>query len=273
MWMRYVSLKMCVCVCFISSCSCGYGSMKTESCYTHDESCHTFERPISHISTSHGVRVNESYHTGGWVMSHIWTRHVTRIHGPCHTYGWVMSNIWMSHLYLYHVAHRWLYPRDITYMNWVMSRIWMTHPYVCMKWPNKIYIMTMKWVMPHRYEWDMSHIWIGLFAYQWLRPRTRSLEHRDATVPSCVLQWFAVCCRVLSVCCSVLCLRTRSREHCATTVPSCVLQCFAMCWVCVAAYWVRAATCCSAHCNCTFLCVAVYCSVCVAVCCSVLSVL
>ena len=237
--------------------------MKTESYYTHDESCYTFEPPISHISTSHGARVNESYRTGGWVMSHM--------NESCHAHTWTMSHIWMIHVT--HMDESSIFvpcrtPVAVsTSGSWTqISHIWIEscHAYgwlihMCV-WHNQIRYTS--WLWNESCHADMNepcHTYeIGLFAYQWLHPRTRSLEHRAATVPSCVLQCVAVCCSVLSVCCSVLCLRMRSWEHCATTVPSCVLQCFAMCWVCVAAYWVRAATCCSAHCNCTFLCVALY---------------
>jgi len=189
--------------------------MKTESYYTHDESCYTFEPPISHISTSHGARVNESYRTGGWVMSHM--------NESCHAHTWTMSHIWMIHVT--HMDESSIFvpcrtPVAVsTSGSWTqISHIWIEscHAYgwlihMCV-WHNQIRYTS--WLWNESCHADMNepcHTYeIGLFAYQWLHPRTRSLEHRAATVPSCVLQCVAVCCSVLSVCCSVLCLRMRA---------------------------------------------------------------
>ena len=53
---------------------------------THmNESCHTYERVMSHIWTSHVTHMNESRHTNVWAMPHIWTSHVSHINESCHT--------------------------------------------------------------------------------------------------------------------------------------------------------------------------------------------
>jgi len=54
-----------------------------------NESCHTYEWVMSHVSMSHVTQMNESCRTDGRVMSHL--------NGACHTYQWVMSHIW-SHI-------------------------------------------------------------------------------------------------------------------------------------------------------------------------------
>ena len=51
-----------------------------------NESCHTFEWVMSHISMSHVAHMSESCRTYEWVMLHIWMSHVTNMSESCHTY-------------------------------------------------------------------------------------------------------------------------------------------------------------------------------------------
>jgi len=123
------------------------------------ESCHTYQRVMSHSSSSavtcleramsHVTHIDESCHTYGRVMSRIWMSHVTHMDESCHAYGWVMSHIWMSHCKyvndvankkslkcincrvqchvvnkMSHVTH--IHRSCHTY-SWVMSRIWISH--------------------------------------------------------------------------------------------------------------------------------------------------
>ena len=59
------------------------------------ESCHTYERVMSHVSMSHVTTINESSHT--WFASASPQRcamsHVARMKESCHTYQWVMSQL------------------------------------------------------------------------------------------------------------------------------------------------------------------------------------
>jgi len=73
-----------------------------------DESCHTYQWVMSHISMSHVTRMNESCHTYEWVMSHIRMSHVTHTNESCHTYEWGMSHICKKpviHIWKCHVKH------------------------------------------------------------------------------------------------------------------------------------------------------------------------
>ena len=68
---------------------------------THmNESCHTYEWVMPHLSMSHVIHMNESWYTYEWVMSHIWMSHGTHMNESCHTYECVcrtvMPNISMS---------------------------------------------------------------------------------------------------------------------------------------------------------------------------------
>jgi len=45
---------------------------------------------------SHVTHINESCHTYQWVMSHISMSHVTRMNESCHTYQWVMSHVYFN---------------------------------------------------------------------------------------------------------------------------------------------------------------------------------
>ena len=57
--------------------------------YTMNESCHTYERVMSHTWISHATHLNHTYE---WVMSQTWMSHVTHMNESCHTYehmGWL----------------------------------------------------------------------------------------------------------------------------------------------------------------------------------------
>ena len=96
-----VCVRVCVCVCVWEGgmgglwCVCCNvnQSASTMSQITHiNESCHTYERVMSHIRMGHVTRMNELRH------------------GSCHTYErvmyvWVMSHIRMSHVGMGHVTH------------------------------------------------------------------------------------------------------------------------------------------------------------------------
>ena len=73
---------------------------------THmNESCHTYERVMSHIWMIDFIGVPCHHHTT------LRMSHVTHMNESCHTYEYVMSHIWMRH-----VAH--------TYESkWVMSQV------------------------------------------------------------------------------------------------------------------------------------------------------
>ena len=59
--------------------------------YTMNESCHTYERVMSHTWISHATHLNHTYE---WVMSQTWMSHVTYMNESCHKYehmGWLWS--------------------------------------------------------------------------------------------------------------------------------------------------------------------------------------
>ena len=135
-----------------------------------NQSCHTYERVMSHPWMSHVTHVNESCHTCERVMSHIWKSHVTHTNESCHTsnesyhtYEWVMSHIWMSH---------------VTHMNeschtheWVMAHTWMSHV-------THMNESCHAYDAPHRcwrVTWSLVHVslsfflrFIHIFGHAWL---------------------------------------------------------------------------------------------------------
>ena len=62
------------------------------------ESCHIYEKVMSHVWMSHVPHTNESCHMYEWVMSYVWMSHVTRMNESCHICERVMSHIRTSHV-------------------------------------------------------------------------------------------------------------------------------------------------------------------------------
>jgi len=133
---------------------------------TTNESCHTYERVMSHTWMSHVTHMNESCQIYKWVISHIWMSHVTHTNESSHTYEWVVSQVCSlssfclcvcvcvcvggcvhefvrtkqesHHVEMRHLAYEWvmshMWMRHVTHVNetchkceCVMLRIWMVH--------------------------------------------------------------------------------------------------------------------------------------------------
>jgi len=87
-----------ICVWIFCGCECERRcecECADDSCNVN-ESCHTYERVMSRVRTSHVTHVNESCHTYRRVMSFVRTSHVTHRNEACHTYERVMLHGWMS---------------------------------------------------------------------------------------------------------------------------------------------------------------------------------
>jgi len=84
-----------------------------------NESSHTYQRVMVHISMSHGTHITWLYLCDAWVISHISTSHGTHINESWYTYHMTIPVWWMSH-----VTH--INESSHTY-QWVMILISMRH--------------------------------------------------------------------------------------------------------------------------------------------------
>jgi len=137
---------------------------------THmNESCHTYERVMSHIWTSHVTHMNESCHTFERVMSHIWMSHVThmntsryalahRVYESCHTCRMMRHDVFISVTW-----HLWV----ISCVNENESRHVLMNHIIC--WRNAL--------------WVMSHIW----TYVWRN--ASCVDESRLRVVSCVNEY------------------------------------------------------------------------------------
>jgi len=118
-----------------------------------NESCHTYERVMSHVWMSHVTRMNESCQTYERVMSHVWMSHVTRMNESCHTYERVMSRKWTSYVRLVDEScHAHVVMSHVTHMN---EWNWLCNvSLLCMGVVNRDTRMNESC---HTYEWVMSH--------------------------------------------------------------------------------------------------------------------
>jgi len=113
-----------------------------------NDSCHIYERVMSHIRMSHVTHMNELCHTYESVMSHIRMSHVTHTNQSCHTYESVVSHIRMSH-----VTHT---NESCHTYEWVMSHIRMSH----VTHMNDAHVAHTN-ESCHKYQRGKSRIWIG----------------------------------------------------------------------------------------------------------------
>ena len=127
----------------------------SKSHVTHmSESCHIYERVMSHIWISHAttdaVRLwyfDDCTDTYQWVMSHLWVSHVTHMSESCHIRERVMSHKWLRQATT-DAARLWSFDDCTDIYQWVMSYIWMSH-------------VTNMHESCHIYERVMSLIWIS----------------------------------------------------------------------------------------------------------------
>ena len=65
---------------------------------THmNESCHTYEWVMSHMSLSHSTHAYEACHIFESVIAHIWMSHGKLMNESCHTCHWVIAHTHMRH--------------------------------------------------------------------------------------------------------------------------------------------------------------------------------
>ena len=191
------------------------------------ESCHTYERVMSHIWKSHVTHMKESYcdmtlfPRGSWAwavlwMRHGWLSHVTHVKESCHTYEKshgthmkrVMSHIWkslvthmkqschtyervMSHIRKSHVTHinESCHTCDlIVCMKFLsLAVLWMSHI-----WYVCIYIYT------HTKEWCHTHtddMYVYIYTHIWRSDVTRihsPVFMRFLSLSSFSWKWFIV---------------------------------------------------------------------------------
>jgi len=128
-----------------------------------NESCHTYERVMSHIWRSRGswmshelwmshvTHMNESHYPPPkstpqqvlhcksvceGVMSHTSMSHVSHMHVPCHIYAWVMSHTWMSNVIHIKVCRHVSFSIYYKWMNRVMHMDMSWHICTCLKKKN-----------------------------------------------------------------------------------------------------------------------------------------
>jgi len=95
-------VRVCVCVCaYVCVCVCVHLCVRVSVC-------------VCECELTHMWHLDQSRHTYEWVMSHISMSHVTSINASYPLYKWVMSYISMSH-----VTHIWIY------MTWHISKLCM----------------------------------------------------------------------------------------------------------------------------------------------------
>jgi len=128
-----------------------------------NESCHTYERVMSHIWMSHVTLMNESSHTYKRVTSHIRMSHITHMNESCHTCQWSFHT---EHLLADKAGERLKLIRVETY-EWVMSHIW----------PSHVTHMTESF---HMYQHVMSHIWIRDFTQCTFLPTKRASDSNSS---------------------------------------------------------------------------------------------
>jgi len=177
------------------------------------ESCHTYERVMSHIWKSHVTHMKESYcdmtlfPRGSWAwavlwMRHGWLSHVTHVKESCHTYEKshgthmkrVMSHIWkslvthmkqschtyervMSHIRKSHVTHinESCHTCDlIVCMKFLsLAVLWMSHIWYVCIY---IYTHTKEWCHTHTYRWYVC-IYIHTHMKEWCHTYTLTCFH------------------------------------------------------------------------------------------------
>jgi len=151
----------------------GCGVVRESSHVTHmNESCHTYERVMSHVWMRHVTRMNESCRTYEWDMSHIWTSHVAHMNESCHTYERVMSHIRMSH---------------VTHMNESSWHTYMNDD-VIQKRHNERQIRQ-KWRI-YMKRGPYRHIWMKKDLYSF--PRCDVIPKRDTSLITSLLTKFHV---------------------------------------------------------------------------------
>jgi len=147
-------------------------------------------------------RVNESCHTYERVMSHIWMSHVTRANESCHAYEWVMTDMQydpfsrvMDPIYLYIYIYIYMYIQICIYV-YKLSRVhvtwhifhvryaWvMTHTYL-VSWPHKCH---MRWLF------DM---WTSFVTYEWVTSdmceSCMTTSHESLTLYICIYIYVSI---------------------------------------------------------------------------------
>ena len=146
-----------------------------------NESCHTYERVMSHVEMSHITRMNELDHTYECVMSHIWTSHATRMNESCHTLRWVMSHEWMS---------------DVTHMNESCHTYERVIPHVWTSPGTRWHESCLKWVMSVTLDWvnitSLNMLTVTSMSHR-LIPTWQSQCHNTIRSLWICLLWICLC--------------------------------------------------------------------------------
>ena len=165
---------------------------------THiNESWHTYEWVMAHLSMSHSTHMNESWRTYEWVMAHLWMSHGTHMKESWHTYEWVMAYIWMSHVT--HIHGKWHTHTRVLALLWIrhgtpMNTSWHTYEYVMAHiWIRHGTPMNTSWLT---YEYVMAHLWIRHGTHMntsWHTYELRPATYIDVSLHTCTHHLMDLC--------------------------------------------------------------------------------